>query len=282
MQGRSFVSLLQGRQPDDWRSSMYYRYYYSHFETEPHWGVRTYDHKLIYFNRMDHWELYDLNKDPVEMNNVYDDPQYQQLAEDLKKELNRLQSELGDDPNDIGKNPNIGPLAPAPLHVSAKVDFGKGDMSILFRFKTKTGGTLFSQSNLDGAEWPKQGQKILFIRDAGLFFVEGDDDPDDTKIGVDLADGQWHTVALVIKNKRPAIYIDGELSWQGKNPVQPDKDDHNFNIGAGFDDNGYMGYNFKGIMSHVLVYEQTLDESAILKFSSGNVPSGNLIKKWLN
>ena len=35
MQGRSFVSLLKGQIPADWRRSMYYRYYYSHFETEP-------------------------------------------------------------------------------------------------------------------------------------------------------------------------------------------------------------------------------------------------------
>ena len=33
MQGRSFAPLLEGGQPDDWRTSMYYRYYRSHFET---------------------------------------------------------------------------------------------------------------------------------------------------------------------------------------------------------------------------------------------------------
>jgi len=52
MQGRSFVPLLEGRTPSDWRKSMYYRYYYSHFETEPHLGVRTHKHKLIYFDRL--------------------------------------------------------------------------------------------------------------------------------------------------------------------------------------------------------------------------------------
>jgi arylsulfatase A-like enzyme len=112
MQGRSFVPLLDGKIPSDWRKSMYYRYYYSHFETEPHLGVRTYKHKLIYFNRIGQWELYDLKKDPTEMNNVYDDPDYKNVVKILKEELRRLQNELGDDPRDVGDNPRLGALAP--------------------------------------------------------------------------------------------------------------------------------------------------------------------------
>jgi arylsulfatase A-like enzyme len=102
MQGRSFLPLLMGTIPTDWRESMYYRYYYSHFETEPHYGVRTYTHKLIYFHRIDQWELYDLVKDPNEMNNVYSDSNYEPIVAELKKELKRLQQELGDDPDDHG------------------------------------------------------------------------------------------------------------------------------------------------------------------------------------
>ena len=60
-QGKSFVPLLSGDIPTDWRTSMYYRYYYSHFKTEPHFGIRTYDHKLIYYDKIDQWEFYDLN-----------------------------------------------------------------------------------------------------------------------------------------------------------------------------------------------------------------------------
>jgi len=111
MQGRSFVPLLDGKIPSDWRKSMYYRYYYSHFKTEPHLGVRTYNHKLIYFNRIEQWELYDLKKDHTEMNNVYDEPDYKNVVKKLKKELKRLQNELGDDPKDIGDNPRLGALA---------------------------------------------------------------------------------------------------------------------------------------------------------------------------
>ncbi len=111
MQGRSFLPLLKGNQPSDWRTSMYYRYYYSHFHTEPHYGVRTYRHKLIYFDRIKQWELYDLRMDPREMNNVYGDPEYQRVVKELKRELKRLQRELDDDPADIGDKPGLGALA---------------------------------------------------------------------------------------------------------------------------------------------------------------------------
>ncbi len=102
MQGRSVVPLLGGRRPADWRKSMYYRYYFSHFRTEPHFGVRTREHKLICFHRIDQWELYDLVKDPLELRNEYANPEYGDLVARLKRELTRLQEELGDDPENEG------------------------------------------------------------------------------------------------------------------------------------------------------------------------------------
>jgi arylsulfatase A-like enzyme len=98
MQGRSFLPLLEGKTPKDWRAAMYYRYYHpGHHNVAAHFGVRTGRYKLIYFNKLDQWELYDLRKDPREMNNVYNDPAYAKIVEDLKKELYRLKKELKDD-----------------------------------------------------------------------------------------------------------------------------------------------------------------------------------------
>jgi arylsulfatase A-like enzyme len=105
MQGRSFRSLLGGETPADWRESMYYRYYFSHFKTEPHTGVRTRTHKLIHFDRIDQWELYDLTRDPMEMDNLYGNPAHQKLSAELKAEMKRLQEEVGDDPADDGSRP---------------------------------------------------------------------------------------------------------------------------------------------------------------------------------
>ena len=110
MQGRSLRTLLQGKSPDDWRKSMYYRYWaHRHdFEVPAHYGVRTMRYKLIYYYGLDlireegpeptapEWELFDLEKDPGEMNNVYGDPAYADTVKELKAELRRLKEQLED------------------------------------------------------------------------------------------------------------------------------------------------------------------------------------------
>lgn len=106
MQGRSFLPLLLGQQPKDWRRSMYYRYYHpGHHNVAPHYGVRTERYKLIYFNKLNQWELYDLQKDPGEMKNLYSDPAYKKIVQDLKKELDRLKKEFKDDDQFTDKLP---------------------------------------------------------------------------------------------------------------------------------------------------------------------------------
>jgi len=98
MQGRSLRPVLQGGVLDDWRTSMYYNYYEPGVHmVRPHYGVRTTRYKLMHFHyRMDAWELYDLQQDPHELNNVYGDPAYAGVVKRLKAELKRLQDRYGD------------------------------------------------------------------------------------------------------------------------------------------------------------------------------------------
>jgi arylsulfatase A-like enzyme len=99
MQGRSFVPLLKGEQPADWRKSWYYRYYdedLGEHNVRAHYGVRTQTHKLIYFWKKNQWECYDLVHDPDELHNIYNDPAQAALVADLKKELYRLKKEVQD------------------------------------------------------------------------------------------------------------------------------------------------------------------------------------------
>jgi arylsulfatase A-like enzyme len=92
MQGLSLKPLMAGEAPANWRKSLYYHYYeYPGFHSvRRHEGVATKRYKLISFYDLDEWEFYDLEKDPHEMNNLYNDPAYQKKIVELKKELTRL------------------------------------------------------------------------------------------------------------------------------------------------------------------------------------------------
>ena len=98
MQGRSLAPVLRGATPVDWRTSIYYRYYHDpgHHDTRAHYGVRTQTHKLIHYWTLDQWELFDLRGDPLELHNLYGLPGHEQVTADLKAELQRLKTSLGD------------------------------------------------------------------------------------------------------------------------------------------------------------------------------------------
>lgn len=107
IQGRSFLPLLKGETPKDWRTSMYYRYYHypMHHKVQPHYGIRTERYKLIYFNKINQWELYDLDKDPKEMRNIYGDAAQAELIKKLKEEMYKLKKELKDEDQFADKLP---------------------------------------------------------------------------------------------------------------------------------------------------------------------------------
>jgi arylsulfatase A-like enzyme len=99
MQGRSMRAILEGKPPADWRKSAYYHYYEfpQPHHINPHYGVRTERYKLIYFYTLNEWEMYDLEKDPHELKNVYLAPEYSEVRDTLTAELGRLRSDLKDE-----------------------------------------------------------------------------------------------------------------------------------------------------------------------------------------
>ena len=98
MHGTSLVPLLRGEHPADWRRSLYYRYFeFPGVHAVPrHLGVRTERHKLIHYEELDEWELFDLEADPHELRNVIDDPAYAEVRAELEAELVRLRELYGD------------------------------------------------------------------------------------------------------------------------------------------------------------------------------------------
>jgi arylsulfatase A-like enzyme len=99
MQGASLKALLLDSESEGWRKSVYYHYYEfpAVHMAKRHYGVRTARYKLIHFyHDIDAWELYDLEKDPNELHNVYADPAYSAQVTELKEELARLREQFGD------------------------------------------------------------------------------------------------------------------------------------------------------------------------------------------
>ena len=95
MQGRSFVPMLRGETPADWRKSFYYHYYEKGIHNvAPHEGVRTERHKLIHYYETDEWELFDLEVDPNEIRSVYGAASYAETQAALLDELGRLKKAL--------------------------------------------------------------------------------------------------------------------------------------------------------------------------------------------
>jgi arylsulfatase A-like enzyme len=99
MQGGSLKPILEGKPPADWRKDVYYHYYEfpQPHHVEPHYGVRSERYKLIYFNRIDAWELYDLETDPRELKSVYDDPEYAKVVAQMKTRLGELRKQYHDE-----------------------------------------------------------------------------------------------------------------------------------------------------------------------------------------
>ena len=134
MSGTSLVPLFSGEKPNNWRKDLYYHYYdYPAFHlVRKHDGVRTERYKLIHFygkggkramaenkyqgtpgtteNRIfnylvasnylqndpdvDYYELYDLQTDPNEMNNIYGQKGTEKVTKQLMNRLNEYRRNL--------------------------------------------------------------------------------------------------------------------------------------------------------------------------------------------
>jgi len=118
MQGHSFRENLKGNTPDDWRKYGYYRYWQHETKRPGHFGIRGERYKLAFFygngfkdNKFEegektgrYWDFFDLQEDPKELHNAYNDPKYNEIIDKMKVEITHQRELLGDTDED---NPEI-------------------------------------------------------------------------------------------------------------------------------------------------------------------------------
>jgi arylsulfatase A-like enzyme len=117
MQGESLKPLLLG-ESFAWRDHIYYAYYentwamrvleqsqlsdptfdfFTAHRIGPHRGIRDERFKLIeYHSTNNYWEFFDLKKDPHELKNAFNDPQYAQVIQTMTGQLRATQARYKD------------------------------------------------------------------------------------------------------------------------------------------------------------------------------------------
>ena len=127
MQGKSMMPLAEGKANVEWRKDWLYEYYeYPGFENvRPCRGIRTDRYKLVhFFIEPQEYELYDLQADPEEMNNLYGKAGHEELTAHLKERLAALRAETHDTfeykPTGLPLHMDFGSLSESTLAPRAK------------------------------------------------------------------------------------------------------------------------------------------------------------------
>lgn len=94
MHGVSLLPLVSGK-PVPWDRQLYYHFYENpgFHGVARHYGVRAQRYKLAYYYQNDEWELFDLEQDPEDVNNLYGKAGYEKITANLKVRLTDLRAQ---------------------------------------------------------------------------------------------------------------------------------------------------------------------------------------------
>lgn len=89
LQGKSFLPVLTGKKAN-WQDQAYYHYYEypEPHHVSPHFGLRTERYTIArFYGPENFWELYDIQKDPHNLKNLYGQKGYETITASLKTQL---------------------------------------------------------------------------------------------------------------------------------------------------------------------------------------------------
>jgi putative heme-binding domain-containing protein len=144
------------------------------------------------------------------------------------------------------------------------LDLGTPGRTLLVRFRGDD-GTLVASTPKTGI-WKPDG-KTLFIRDGRLVFDIG-------WVGAisstsNVADGQWHTAALVVKKNETRLYVDGALEARRGEFRRPAAKGFVLKIGATATN---FGGDYQGDIAWVRLLDTQLSDAAIAKATGDAAP----------
>lgn len=306
MQGRSFKSILEGNTPSDWRKSVYYHYYEfpGAHSVAKHYGVRTERHKLIHYYDLDEWELFDLEKDPNELNSVYGDEDYATVLTSLRKELQRLRDHYNDDGSvvdfEAARAKNV------KLQLAASFDFGKIDAPPNAKIvdgihaqaielvgkdpairqgstakldpahKPLTVGGWCKPAASDGVVIAQGGVSMgysLFVKGGVPFFAVRSDGQLKKARGRKISETDWtHIAAVLDASGKAQVYVNGAASGRAKKTgFVASRPADGLSVGA---DSGSFVLGdetvgvWSGLLEDVRLYWGVLDEASFQKWAA--------------
>jgi len=235
MQGRSLLPILKGQTPSDWRQSMYYHYYENPgaHTVERHFGVRTQRHKLIRYYDIDEWELFDLEKDPDELESVWADPSYAKVRAELEVELRRLQVKyLDENPIRPKRGGRVSRRAQRVLRrLAAKVKTkqvfqldapdGKAHRNLDPSAKPLTVGAWCTSKTGNGVIIAQGGASLgysLYLSSGELrFAIRNNDTLFEVKAPKTIAAGtRFHAAGVLSPKGKISLLVDGKVVAEGK------------------------------------------------------------------
>jgi putative heme-binding domain-containing protein len=163
------------------------------------------------------------------------------------------------------------------IHQPRDFDLMGKDYSIVARFRTRAGGTLFSQCAAQGPWVPNA--KALFIRGGKLCFDIG-------WVGVvtskkSVSDGEWHEAKLIWRadTDQVQIYLDGRLDGEGVLKPQKDVPEHIIRLGFAAP-NFPNSSHFNGDLEDVLFFQRRLNETEVVLPANQLAARAGLIAHW--